>query len=164
MAYESQMTNLARGATTAHGSLREVVFLKPNKESLLVFSDGTVLPISHQRAGYDIRRETYAYQVASELGGTDPFSLLTFGYSGTGPRCYAVFLSTAGFQNSNVEEIISPTKLRPDGSKVSGIEQGGSIVWGDRSETPRIQANEPGEANGARTDSTRSTLGIRFDI
>ncbi len=122
MAYESQMINLAKGAINLHGKLEEVLFLKNNnKDSILVFSDGTSLPVEHSRHGYDIRRESYAFRVAAELGGTDPFSLLTFGYSGTGPQCYSTFLDTAGFLDTNVVDIEAPLKLSADGNKIKGI-------------------------------------------
>lgn len=142
MVYESQMVKLSQGAIAAHGELKEVVFLKANKDSLLVFSDGTVLPVKHQKAGYDIRRESYAFEVAAELGGTDPFSLLAFGYSGTGPTCYSTFLNIAGFKSTNVEDVEAPLKLRRDGSKVRGTWRGESIEWEDGSETPHVSATE----------------------
>jgi hypothetical protein len=135
MLYERQMIELARGAAAAHGSLNEVIFVdKSSYDSRLVFSDGTVLPVRHRLAGYDIRRETYAFQVARELGGTDPFSLLTFGYSGTGPSCYEAFLSSLGFKEANVVDIDPPLKLRPDGSRVSGTISGEWIEWEDGSD------------------------------
>lgn len=142
MPYEAQMVKLAEGAIRVHGQLKEVVFLEANKDSLLVFSDGTVLPVLHRKHGYNIEEESYAFQVAAELGGTDPFSLLAFGYSGTGPTCYATFLSIAGFQSTDVEDVIPPLKLRSDGSKVRGTLRDGSIEWEDGSQTPSISASE----------------------
>lgn len=140
MPYERQMTELARGATAAHGSLNEVIFVdKRNYDSRLVFSDGTVLPVKHRLAGYDIRRETYAFPIAGELGGTDPFSLLTFGYSGTGPDCYETFLSSLGFKEPNVVDIDPPLKLRPDGSRVSGTVSGDWIEWEDGSDKTPLE-------------------------
>jgi hypothetical protein len=103
MPYEREVEQLAKGAIAAHGPLKEVVFLEANKDSLLVFSDGAVIPVLHQQHGYDIRQEAYAAQLAREHSGTDYFSLLAFGYSGTGPSCYATFLQTAGFQSTNVD-------------------------------------------------------------
>jgi len=120
MAYDSQMVALSRGAVALHSPLQAVVFLEANKNSILVFSDGTQLPVQHRSHGYDLRREAYAIRVAAELGGTDPFSLLTFGYSGTGPRCYSVFLQTAGFKDANVEDIRTPLLLKADGAKLGG--------------------------------------------
>jgi hypothetical protein len=121
MAYESQMIALAEGAVTLHGKLNEVIFLSKSKDSLLVFEDGTSLPVQHGSHGYDLRREPYAFRVAASLGGTDPFSLLAFGYSGTGSTCYAAFLRAAGFKQPNVVDISPPVKLRADGSTVSGM-------------------------------------------
>lgn len=135
MVYESQMMKLARGASAAHGELLEVIFLDKTKyDSRLAFSDGTILPVKHRQAGYDISRESYAYQVARELGGTDPFSLLTFGYSGTGPTCYSTFLRTAGFRSPDVEDVDPPLKLRKDGSRVRGTVRGDWIEWEDGGE------------------------------
>ena len=136
MPYEPEMAQLAKGATAAHGQLKEIVFLEANKDSLLVFSDGTVLPALHQQHGYDIRREAYATQLARDHSGTDYSSLLAFGYSGTGPTCYAAFLRAAGFHSTNVEKLTAPLKLRWDGSQVRGAERNGSIEWEDGSETP----------------------------
>lgn len=121
MPYESQMSDLANGAVNLHGNLQEVLFLKNNnKDSILVFSDGTVLPVDYRMHGYDIRREAYAFRAAAQLGGTDPFSLLTFGYSGTGPKCYAAFLETAGFLDTNVVDINAPLKLKAEGTRING--------------------------------------------
>lgn len=121
MPYESQMSDLAEGAIALHGELVEVLFLKNNnKDSVLVFSDGAVVPIDYHYHGYDIRQEAYAFRVAAQLGGTDPFSLLTFGYSGTGPKCYAAFLETAGFLDTNVADINAPLKLMAEGTRING--------------------------------------------
>ena len=136
MPYEREIEQLAKGALAAHGQLQEVVFLEANKDSLLVFSDGTVIPVLHQQHGYDIRGEAYAMQLARDHSGTDYFSLLAFGYSGTGPSCYAVFLRTAGFQSTKVEKLSAPLKLRLNGSTIQGTEHGGSIEWADGSQTP----------------------------
>jgi hypothetical protein len=136
MPYEPEMAQLAKGAIAAHGQLKEVVFLEANKDSFLVFADGTVIPVLHQQHGYDIRGEAYAVQLAREHSGTDYFSLLAFGYSGTGPSCYAVFLRTSGFQSTNVEKLSAPLKLRPDGSTIQGTDRNGSVEWADGSATP----------------------------
>jgi hypothetical protein len=128
MAYESQMIALARGAVALHGELKEVLFLSKNKDSMLVFSDGTTLPVEHRRYGYDINRESYALRLAGELGGTDPFSLLAFGYNGTGPACYAAFLNAAGFKGANVVDIAPPLKLRGDGSTVNGTRRQAKVA------------------------------------
>ena len=144
MPYERETEQLAKGALATHGQLQEVVFLEANKDSLLVFADGTVIPVLHQQHGFDIRGEAYAMQLAREHSGTDYFSLLAFGYSGTGPSCYAVFLRTAGFQSTNVEKISVPVKLKPDGTTVQGTDRNGSIEWADGSGTP-----VPGRYSGA---------------
>ncbi len=121
MAYETQMIALAKGAIKLHGDLQEVLFLKnDNKDSILVFSDGTALPVAYRFRGYDIRGEGYAFAVAAQLGGTDPFSLLTFGYSGTGPECYATFLKAAGFSDPGVTEVSAPLRLTRDGRRIDG--------------------------------------------
>lgn len=121
MAYESQIRELAKGAIGRHGKLEEVVFLRKNEDSILVFADGTALPVHYRAYGYDIRREQYAFPVAVQLGGTDPFSLLTFGYSGTGPACYAAFLRAAGFANTDVSGIDGPLRLNAAGERVPGV-------------------------------------------
>ena len=110
--YESQLIQLARDMIGAHGPLREVAFLQKNENSLLVFADGVVIPT---------------------LGATN---MLTFGYHGQGPRYFSTFLSTAGFKETNVENINPPLKLRADGSQVRGTERAGLIEWEDGSETP----------------------------
>jgi len=134
------MMKLASGAATLHGKLIEVIFVdKSTYDSRLVFSDGTILPVKHRATGYDIGRESYAFPIARELGGTDPFSLLTFGYSGTGPTCYETFLRSLGFQSPNVEDIEPPLKLRPDGSTVSGTEHGEWIEWEDHSDKTPLE-------------------------
>jgi len=138
--YERQMIELARGATATHGSLNEVIFVdKSGYDSRLIFSDGTILPVRHRSAGYDIGRETYAFPIARELGGTDPFSLLTFGYSGTGPDCYETFLSSLGFKSADVVDIDPPLKLRPDGTRVSGTVSGDWIEWEDGSDKTPLE-------------------------
>lgn len=145
MAYDAQMIALARGALKLHGNLQEVLFLKNdnilNKDSILVFSDGTALPVAYRFRGYDIRREKYAFAVAAQLGGTDPFSLLTFGYSWTGPECYAVFLKTAGFADPDVREVKAPLRLTRDGRRIPGVMRKGEeiegqwVAWEDGSTT-----------------------------
>jgi hypothetical protein len=74
--------------------------------------------------------------VADRLGGTDPLTLLTFGYSGTGPGCFAVFLATAGFVETDVTDLEPPLKLRPDGSRVIGTEMEEVVEWEDDTQTP----------------------------
>lgn len=139
MVYESQMEELANGAISLHGKLKEVVFLEKNDKSLLVFSDGAVLSVESLKAGFDIRRESYSLRVAAQLGGTNPFSLLTFGYSGTGPKCYSTFLSVAGFKSTNVKDIDPPLKLKEDGTRVRGAIRGESVEWEDGSEIPVLK-------------------------
>lgn len=145
MPYESEVTVLAQGALAAHGSLEEVVFLRTNDFSLLVFSDGFVLPTWFTEEGDDdwkamndeATKYSYQAEVARSLGGTHPMSLLTFGYSGTGPTCFARFLQTAGFSSTSVEDVRPPLKLRKDGSRVSGTVKDEMVEWEDGSETPR---------------------------
>jgi len=118
MPYEAQAAELARCAVSHHGALQEVVFLSGNKDYQLVFSDGTVLQPSDDDS---LRREYGSYPgyagVAGELGGTHPYSLLAFGYQGTGPGCMATFLKTAGFSVSeqDIVDVSPPARLRPDG-------------------------------------------------
>ena len=94
--YESQMRTLARSVVAGHGKLAEVIFTEkwPEGKSHLVFSNGTILP-------------------TSEIS-----SMLTFGYHGTGPDCYAAFLSEAGFRQTDVTDVKEPLKLKSDGSWV----------------------------------------------
>ena len=140
MPYENEIYQLAKGALATHGKLLEVVFLNGNKDSLLVFADNTVIPVLHRQHGYDISREAYAMQLAYEHGGTDYFSLLAFGYTGTGSTCYANFLSAAGFRSTNVGNISAPLKLKPNGTTVNGSYQDdGSIEWEDGSVTPELK-------------------------
>ena len=145
MSYEPQMAALARGAIALHGELEEVIFLRNNnKDSLLVFADGTILPVEHERYGYDIRREKYAFPVAAKLGGTDPFSLLTFGYVGTGPKCYTVFLEEAGFGDANACDITAPLKLDCTGLQTAGR---------------RCQARWTKELTGKTVEEARAQIG-----
>ena len=138
MPYENEICQLAKGALAVHGRLLEVVFLKGNKDSLLVFADKTVIPVLHRNYGYDLRKEAYAMKLANEHSGTDYFSLLAFGYTGTGSACYSNFLSTAGFQRTNVGNISAPMKLKPNGTEVKGsYRDDDSIEWQDGSVTPK---------------------------
>jgi hypothetical protein len=95
--YENQMRELARKVTAVQGKLIEAIFTEKCQEggtSYLVFSDGSILR-------------------ASEIS-----SMLTFGYHGTGPDCYAAFLEGAGFERTDVTNIEEPLKLKSDGSCV----------------------------------------------
>lgn len=145
--YQAEMEDLARGATTVHGSLKEVVLLKaaPNNHALLVFSDGFVLPTSFEQEGDEcwktIKQEyqnSYIVNVARRLGGTSPLSLLTFGYQGTGPQCFSMFLAAAGFGSINMVTAIAPSKIRPHGLCVNGVRLGTAVDWEDGSHTPQI--------------------------
>ena len=142
MVYERQMRGLAREMIRFDGKLKEVAFLEKNEDSLLVFSSGAVFSVKRCGAGLDTRVKYTIRRIAAQLGGTNPFSLLTFGYSGTGPYCYSIFLSTAGFKITNVEDIDQPLKLKLDGTQVRGAIRGESIKWEDGSETP-----EPRDSN-----------------
>jgi hypothetical protein len=144
MAYEAQMIALAKGAMKLHGNLQAVLFLKnDNKDSMLIFSDGTALPVAYRFHGYDIRSEGYAFPVAAQIGGTDPFSLLTFGYSGTGPECYATFLNAAGFVNANVKDVRAPLRLTVDGKRIGGA---------------RLQAKWTAEISAKSLDEARKKI------
>jgi hypothetical protein len=139
MPYERESAELARCAIQQHGDLKEVVFLSGNKDYELVFADGTVL---HPSDDASLRREystcaSYA-AIAGQLGGTHPYSLLAFGYQGTGPGCFATFLKTAGFpvSESDIVDVSPPLRLRADGSRVSGREGDGRIEWDDQGEAP----------------------------
>jgi len=143
MPYEAQCAELARCSVGHHGELREVVFLSGNKDYLLVFADGTVLAPSDDRS---LKREYETCagygEIAQQLGGTQPYSLLAFGYQGTGPGCFATFLKTAGFNvgESDIVQMSPPVRLRADGSRVSGhAGDGGRIRWEDQSDTPIVK-------------------------
>lgn len=123
--YESQMRKLARRVIAVHGKLIEVIFTEkwPGGTSHLVFSDGTILP-------------------ASEVS-----SMLTFGYHGTGPDCYAAFLSAAGFKQTDVTDIKEPLKLKSDGSRVRSTgrrrARGTVVVSAPSVEEARSKIEEP---------------------
>lgn len=118
MPYESEMAELARCAVGHHGELKEVVFIDGNKDYELVFADGTTLRPSNEES---LRREYGGYPgymaIAGRLGGTHPYSLLTFGYQGTGPACMTTFLKTCGFavSESQIVDLSPPARLRKDG-------------------------------------------------
>ena len=80
MPYETQSAELARCAIRNHGDLKEVVFISGNKDYQLVFADGTALEPSNDTS---LKHEYGAYagcaEIAGELGGTHPYSLLAFG-------------------------------------------------------------------------------------
>ncbi len=126
MAYEAQSAEMARCAVRNHGELKEVEFLSGNKDYVLVFADGTRL---RPYAGESLQHEYSTYagyaEIAQALGGTHPYSLLAFGYQGTGPGCFTTFLKTAGFDvTEKVMVDISPgVRLRRDGTILSGDEQ-----------------------------------------
>lgn len=137
--YIDAVKELARGAIAAHGRLKEVIFVEPSRNSLLVFFDGTIVPVDHGPAGYDISKEKYAVALAQQLGGTNPFSLLTFGNKGMHacPKCYAVFLSEAGFKHTYVANIEGPIILKPYGSMVRGTRRSGQ--WTVEVSAPSVQ-------------------------
>jgi hypothetical protein len=135
---QSQMTDLANGMTRAHGNLKEVVFLQKNKNIILIFSDGIMLPtdcksVSDGR-GAVIQSEFTKHAFYGTLFralGQSPLEFLAFGYIGTGPQCLSTFLRAAGFKSTNVENITSPLRLKADGSQVRGVVQGELIEWDD---------------------------------
>lgn len=98
MVYEAEMIEIARRCKARWGSLKEVIFLEANKNSLLVFSKITI--------------------PSRDLPETD---MLAFGYSGTGSQCYATFLDALGFKRSGVSSITTPSKLKKDGTIIKGI-------------------------------------------
>jgi hypothetical protein len=55
----SRVPTLMRG----HGDLLEVVFLKKNHESLLVFADGLVFPLTKEDKKGDDKRQVIAHEV-----------------------------------------------------------------------------------------------------
>lgn len=136
---ETLMTNLANGMIRAHGKLKEVVFLQGgNKNILLLFSDGTMLPTDCKEVsdgrGVAIQAELLKHEFYGTLYkqlGQSPLQFLAFGYVGTGPRCLASFLRGAGFKNFDVENINAPLRLQPDGSLIRGVVQGELVEWGD---------------------------------
>ncbi len=120
--YGRQISSLAETLRSEHGPLSEAVF-RPNKDALLVFTDGTVLSTDDARAG-------------------DPLSLLDFGYKGTGPSSFTAFLRASGFTGisyEDISEISDPLRLRPDGSRISGTSTDVGIVWEDESHTPEVR-------------------------
>lgn len=139
MPYGTQMTELARCAVANHGELKEVVFLGGNKDYNLVFADGTVLTPSDDES---LKREYSSYagygEIAQQLGGTHPYSLLAFGYQGTGPGCFATFLRTAGFDvtEKDIVDVSPPARLHRDASVASGPAA---------EETPAVEAPAPAE-------------------
>jgi hypothetical protein len=148
MSYEAQAAELARSAVRNHGQLTEVVFISANKDSVLVFADGTVISLANDQS---LEREYgsnrgYA-EIAQQLGGTHPYSLLAFGYQGTGPQCFAAFLKTAGFDVgvSDIENVAPPLRLRADGSRVRGTMRDGSVEWEDHSQTPDPTLGAPAQ-------------------
>lgn len=147
MSYEAQIAQLARVAMGHHGQLKEVILLSPNKDFLLVFSDGTVL---RPDSDADLTREYRTYagygEVAAQLGGTHPYSLLAFGYQGTGPTCFSRFLQVAGFKSTDVVNITTPVRLRRDGTQVRGTSQGGQYQWEDGSPMPGTGSTPEGRS------------------
>jgi hypothetical protein len=156
MPYGTQATELARCATRNHGDLREVVFLSGNNDYEARFADGVALR-PHDDASLQHEYGTYAGygEIARELGGTHPYSLLAFGYHGTGTGCFTTFLKTAGFQVSenDMAEVSPPARLRPEGFVGLGAaseESGGAKEAGETPRTdPAVAAPEPRPAAGA---------------
>jgi hypothetical protein len=116
--YDSNMRQLAQGMKIEHGDLLEVYFIEKGKyQTILHFSDGTYFP-TKPLAKRDFGILVYACQNYSYIppdGQIDPLTLLTFGYSGTGSKCYAVFLDSFGFTKTNVENIGAGEKLTKNG-------------------------------------------------
>jgi hypothetical protein len=101
-----------------HGDLLEVYFIEKGKyQTILHFSDGTYFP-TKPLTERDFTILAYACQAYSYIPPQpqiDPLALLTFGYSGTGSKCFAVFLGSFGFTMTNVEDINSGEKLTKNG-------------------------------------------------
>jgi hypothetical protein len=116
--YDNNMKQLARDMRKAHGDLTEVYFIEKGEyQTILHFSDGTYFP-TKPKTDRDFNILKYAFQNYSYIppeGQVDPLPLLTFGYSGTGPQCFEVFLSSFGFKMSNVENVSSGKKLTKNG-------------------------------------------------
>jgi hypothetical protein len=130
MPYEAQIAQLARCAGRNHGTLAEVVFRRGNKDFTLIFSDGTeVSPANPQSLEREYSTFAGYREIAEQLGGTHPYSLLAFGYQGTGSECFAAFLRAAGFDVSvsDIENVSPPVRLRRNGSWVDGIGSEGSF-------------------------------------
>lgn len=146
MEYDLLMRQFARGMTSAHGDLREVVFYDAsNYISILCFKDGTNLPTRYydkgdkffQTIAYSVNHYPYMDAAGSQIGDQDPLSLLTFGYGGTGSRCYSVFLESCGFTRTAVDGITAPYRLRRDGTGAGGQGSKDVIQWEDGTQTPR---------------------------
>jgi hypothetical protein len=102
--------------TCCYGTLQEVICLSgPHcAKCILVFENGVGL-----------------------LAGADSYiPILTFGYSGQGPRILTAFLSAAGFTLTDAEHFQPPLIVRRDGSTTKGINQGTWIRWDDGTMTP----------------------------
>jgi hypothetical protein len=95
----------------AYGSLQQIICLSGPHQAkcILVFEDGTGL-----------------------LGGADSYiPILTFGYSGQGPRTFSAFLSAAGFSLIDASQFQPPLLVRRDGSTMKGRAEGSEICWED---------------------------------
>jgi len=104
----------------AYGELREIICLDQH-DSILVFNDGTGV-----LAGYHAT-----------------ISILTFGYSGTGPRNLTSFLTAAGFDHVDATAFTPWSIVRKDGHRVDGCRENSSVVWSDgtRILIPRFPRN-----------------------
>lgn len=136
MAYEAEVYEMARRARSDNGVLQEVIFLERDKDSLLVFERGLIR--------------------------TDRRSILAFGYSGTGPDCYATFLAEFGFRETNVDHVHPPAKLTAAGTWTRGkrhpaqweVEVEGRTVEEVRSELRKVACvfREDVLADGSQTE------------
>lgn len=118
---EEEIRQIARSAKQSYGALQEVIFLKANETSFLMFANAT-----------------YPAKTICRY--------LTFGYSGTGPSFYEGFLSEFGFRRSNVEKVDVPSKLKKDGTIVKGITRkarGNVILSGNSLEEARQSIQIP---------------------
>jgi predicted Zn finger-like uncharacterized protein len=134
MSQEERAAEAARRVCAAHGGLTEVGFLRKNDFSMLVFGDGTA---------------ALAKSVCE---------LLTFGYTGTGPRCYRAFLEEAGFAKCDVEDIGAPLRRKKDGTKVRDEARGDDCVWADGQTWSFGRANSPAAAPSSGSKPAPQTV------
>lgn len=99
----------------AYGALSQIICLSGPHQAkcILVFEDGTGL-----------------------LAGADSYiPILTFGYSGQGPRTCSAFLSEAGFTVTDASQFQPPLIVHKDGRTVKGNVEGQEILWEDGTTT-----------------------------
>jgi hypothetical protein len=128
---------LAQGAQALHGQLEAVYFIDGNKNCILQFADGTLLhPRRWSQNVPHARKEIYALKIAQAMHGQDPYSLLAFGYDGTGSSAFATFLRECGFAQFHVADIVPPVKLDRAGNRITGTVNGDHVEWNDGTTSP----------------------------